>query len=754
MAARIGRDSFVYALATTSVFPLGLVGIAIQTRFLDASAFGQLAVLFFASGMMTIVLNMFILRGVQMLVWASAEDGMDVATDQPGAPSRRPRVLGTGLVLTVVVSTLAGISVYLLAEDVARLLLGSPSLRTAVIWAGASGALGAVWRFAADILRWERRSRYYGFVYVLRPALAVAISWPLLRAGHGLTGVLAATAIGTVASLMVALIASRRSYVVNLERAASKKIVLRSLPWIAVIFGLSFLHTADVYLVAQVADSEQAGLFRLASRMTVVVSYAVSAFMLAWAPLETSSLFRAAYERHGRKRVRSAFIDYYLLSGAFLVLLLSVTAAPVIDVLAPGFDEAVPLVPVTGAGFLLYGLLIVIARASEFPRRALVYGAAAIVGGAVLVMTSFVLADPLGAYGVALGNVLGALAAIAVIVGVAAPYGVAPPVDLRRTFGIVVLGGLCYAVGVPLAARTGAWQVPLAAASVVAYPLLLALTGIVTAGERRQLRAALRLGVRTGIRPRALIRGIERLPREQQRILLVTLRDHRPMRRVEVVSRLPRHELQADLVHALRTLTGAGTPGPWDTEIGALLLSTASITERDSMARRLLEIGVRPHELHVITSAFESLRAAPARAWKSAAADLGARLPSSPWPMDATAPQILGLVVRDEQPRQFAADRIGIAISALDRELIAALAALAGRSADGLTDRLLAAFLFDGADAPSAHQLWAAGVDPIEVHELELVIAAISSIPDGEWAQIAAGEDMPAPAAVSPVPSP
>jgi len=65
-----------------------------------------------------------------------------------------------------------------------------------------------------------------------------------------------------------------------------------------------------------------------------------------------------------------------------------------------------------------------------------------------------------------------------------------------------------------------------------------------------------------------------------------------------------------------------------------------------------------------------------------------------------------------------------------------ALRALARIDGDPRTDRLIAAFLFDGDARPDAEQLWAAGIDPVEVHELDVRAAAIRRMPPERWAAV------------------
>ena len=56
-----------------------------------------------------------------------------------------------------------------------------------------------------------------------------------------------------------------------------------------------------------------------------------------------------------------------------------------------------------------------------------------------------------------------------------------------------------------------------------------------------------------------------------------------------------------------------------------------------------------------------------------------------------------------------------------------------GDGASHPADRLIGAFLMGGEDAPPASQLWAAGVDPLELHELDLTFEGVRRVPQRKW---------------------
>lgn len=742
IAATMSRDTLFYTLATGAIFPIGLINAAILTRYLRTSQFGHLGLLYFASALMSVVLNLVALRGTERQVWGTGEEGVDVDQDELVEHSRRPRVLTAGVLVSFLVALLAIGAVIPLAPGISSALLGTPHLATAVVWAAISGAFGSVWRLSVNIPRFERRRTLFGAVWVLRPVLACAISWPVVALGGGVTGAMMATAIGTIASLMVCLVYSRSSFGFALDLGAAWRIIKSSAGFAAMVVGLYILHSGDVFFLSRFVDASQVGVYRLAGNLTVIISYGVSAFLLAWAPHEYSPLFRAAYDRHGKNETRMQFLTYTLMGGVLVVLLLSALATPLVGLFAVGYRKATSFVAITGAGFLAYGTFLVVARSSMVPRRYFWYGVAACLAASILGLTSFLLGRPLGGYGVAIGNITGAAAGAALFLGVAAGWGEVPPADVPRLLGILVIGGLCWFIGDPVAATAGAWTPAVKVASIALYPCLLIATRVIAPRQRRYLIAILRSSLHFRTPPEPLIARIGRLSSVERRVLVMIVRDWETPGRVSAVTGLPLAAVRRHLVAALRQLADGEPPSKQDGLIGEYLLIEGSITQRDGVARSLWELDVRPAELHQLEVTFNALRSAPAKAWATTVVDEGRELPPPPWPVDETALMIIEEAVRRNSPRDELARRLTVDRREVDRRVVGALRAIAGRRSSHQADSLIAAFLLDGTQAPPSRQLWAAGVDPLELHQLELTLIAIRSLPEDRWRRVAAQPQM------------
>jgi DNA-directed RNA polymerase specialized sigma24 family protein len=480
---------------------------------------------------------------------------------------------------------------------------------------------------------------------------------------------------------------------------------------------------------------------------------------MAWSPLEFTPLFRAAYERHGTRRVRAEFTHYYLILGVFMVLVLVALAAPIMSLFRSSYRSAEGFVAITSAGFVTYGLIMTVARNSAFPRRYLVYGVAAIVSALGLVVTSLFLGGPLGGYGVATGDIIGGFLGTAVIVTASAIWGTPPEIDIGRMAKLALVAGTCYGIAVPLASATGL-QAPLKLASVIAFLLLIFATGVIPASQRHRLWEVSRAVLLRHVRPSELTARAGELPAIDRQIVQALACERQSLGQVVAATGLAPDTVRRRLVSALRRVADIGEPSNHDLDISEYLLAEGSVTERDAIVRALEHQGVDLADLHRIELVWSALRRSGRPATALTTTGGGPRdKPRSPdlegWALDEQSLALLDDVVRSGCSSAEVADRLGVAKQLVQRRLVSALRIIAG-DADPAEDfphpgeALMAAFLFDDAARTPAAQLWAAGIDPLELHRLELARATVRRASRSNWRRLR--ERAGAEHAVEPVP--
>lgn len=640
---RVTRDTTIYIVGLLAVGPFSLVSVAVLTRVLRPGQYGDLALLLVFAGYLTTLYNTGSLHGTFMLVYGTAGGGEGDEVGESSALASTPkRALGTGVLLTVMIVSAGTAVCFVAATEIAQALLGRHGSGAVglVRWAAASAAAGSLWRLTVNVLRMERKPVRFSMFNALRPLFVVGGSVPLVLLGFGIEGALVGTTLGTLVATAACIAMAHRSYALAFSWADAREIVSRGRRVVVPVVCLFIVHNADVVLLSRFAPAHEVGIYRVASRFAAVPSYFASAFTMAWAPLERGVMFQSTYRHVGEERVRGAILTYYLLAGLTLVMLLDVTAPGLVLLAGERYRSAAPLIPLAGAGFVCYGLYIVLARVVKVDRAMFFYGAGAVLAGVLDIGLSTVTIPWLGAYGVPVAMIAGLLLACAAWLAV-----VKGLMKASLSFEARPLAGLAGAVAIAVATQAiGLRLLPgekplVLAITFAAYLAAVLLLGVVPRRHRRLLARLVRTALRRGIGSQNLGAALARLDPRQRNLLAAIERDCRPL--PELAERLGRseRELCGEYVRALRALTGVAEeePGEHDARIAAYLLSRQPEAQRDVQGRALIEDEVDGMQLMELDEAARGLRGLPREAWATLAAEQPRRefapsAPSSPVP--------------------------------------------------------------------------------------------------------------------------
>lgn len=630
--ARISRDTAIYGTAKVVPLPFSLITVAVITRYLDPSEYGRLAIAFVFASLLTHIYNLGSLQGTFMWVFGSSGDDDDGGGEEDvrarGARAGAKRqALSTGLVLTTFVAAVGSAVLAVAAAPTSELLFGSDEETAIVHWASASAALGAIWRLVINIFRFELRPRRFVVMTAARPTLVLAWTVPLVAAGHGIEGALAGTAIGTGLGIAVCLLIGRRSYARAIDLGAVKPILRTGSRYIGVIAGLWVVHNADVFMLSRYASEDDVGLYRLASRVAVGASYFVSAFTMAWAPLERTSLFQGTYKLVGRWDVRSRLVTYYFVCAFTLVLAMAVLADVLVKIAAPSYADAAKLIAPLGAGFVAYGGYVVLFRAGRIKHRLAVYSTLSVAAGGAFVGYATLLIPPYGAYGAAVSVIVTMATAAAVVVLLIRRSADPVPFEWRKLLTLFVLGGVAYA-GLRQSPQMPYGLQPVAEAAIfVAFLALLVVLRVVPLAHLRILWRIARSVTPGRQHARSLVERVAELPDEQRDAVEAVARRRLGSSAAAEALDVDVDELHVRLVAGLRALVGLGAPRPDDAEVGAYLLTDEPPAERIPMVVRLTARGVNQLDLHELETALAQLRKARPNLWPPAQPEPPVSLP-------------------------------------------------------------------------------------------------------------------------------
>ena len=614
---RLSRDTSTYLVSAVVTFFLALISIIVVTRFLTPAEFGELALLLTFAAFLTVIYNVGTLQGTFSYVFGSAgEEEVDDEADAAALGTKR-RALGTGLIGTSLLATAGTLVIVAFAPWLADHIVGHDTSPDVIVIAAVAGASGAIWRMVSNILRMERKPRSYVKLHAVRPILVVGCVIPLVATGGGVEGAILGTAIGGMLAVLVGLVVTRRSFELSFSAFDARMIVRRGRILVPVVISIWIAQNVDIYTLSWFASNDQVGLYRLANRLGAFLDYFTAALWMAWSPLRRSATFEAAVAERGKEVMGGRLLTYFLLAGTLLVLLMTVAADTLVRIAPPAYSAAAPLIPLMGAAFLSYGLLVAVYRLCDLPRKYVVYVGAAITSAAVFLASALLFVPWLGAYGAGLSVITGFLTGAAIMT-YASQHGSHPlQIEWRRIAAGVALGGGCIAIARVLGPLAGAWRPAVELVALAIFPIAVLRLGIISPEDRRAVGRVI-----SQLLPRRQQSGeiedrVRSLDPDAAFALEMVIVQRSSA--AGVADRLGTQvgEIEVRLVRSLRDV-GATTPTEQDQSIAEYLFSDLPVAERDAVAKALWEDGVDPADLHRLEHTLDQLQRVSKRTWEDA----------------------------------------------------------------------------------------------------------------------------------------
>jgi O-antigen/teichoic acid export membrane protein len=625
--AALTRDTSIYVIGAVIGFVLALVSIAVVTRFLTVAQFGQLALLLTFAAFVTIIYNVGTLQGTFVWVFGSAgeEDIADEDVESSQAGTKR-RALGTGLIITALICLGGTLIVVAAAGWFSQKLLGNPDDADLIIIAAVSGATGAMWRIVTNILRMERKPKRFVALQTVRPVLVVGGVIALTAAGMGVKGAILGTCLGGAVSVLIGLVATRRSYVLRLDRMHAKMILKRGGIFVPILISLWIAQNVDVYAVSYFTNDDRVvGLYRLAGRFGAFLDYFTAALFMAWTPLIQTPTFAAAIKSRGKEALGGKLLTYFVMVGLLLILMMTAAADFLVRIAPPAYGAAAPLIPVIGGGFLAYGLFICVYRLSAFPKKRALYVAAAIASAAVFLGSAPLLVPWLGAYGAAVCVINGFVVA-ALLLTVFSQRGPTPlDIEWLRAAKCFALAGVSLVIARVLGpAVGGTGDLGIEASGVVLYVIGLFATGVINKEDREAARRFFRLILPSRwVRSPDVEEGLRKLgPENVTALQKLIVERWTPSMLTGPLDARP-GEVESRMVALLRKLDGDSETTEHDARIGEYLFDEMTIAEHDELGRSLWEEDVDPEDMHSLESVVRKLRGLSKRSWSEAGASSG-----------------------------------------------------------------------------------------------------------------------------------
>ncbi len=637
LGTQVLRYSGIHTIGVVVSNVLTFGSVVLVANFIDPSAFGQLGLLLFLAGLMTLLFTVASKQGTMKRTFGGDDDDDDDDDDDQVSASPR-RTLGTGLVLIALVSIVGTLLTVLFAEQIAGWLLGEGSDPTLVIWAAVAGGTGAVYRVASITIWLERRPYPYIVVEASRPIITLALTVPLLISGAGLEGAIAGTAAGTALATVFALIVLRGSWQPCFFPAEAIAIYRKGAIRVPLVVSMWIVGYADVLIVSRFVSDVDLGTYTLASRAAFLAAFLPAGYRKALRPLQKTTTFRAVEDEYGVGTARGIQFGYFVLMLSGVMLAVTVFANVLVRVAPPSYADAATLIPLLALGLVAPTAYRMLNKSVKYANKRYPFIIGAVVAAGLFVGLALLLVPAIGSEGAPLAMMVAFLPP-AIFIFWRSQRGQSP---IRLPWRSILTGaGLAIAIaGIHSQLDVGGLipQVVIGIVAVGLWAVLAATLGGVPAYHRRAL-LEMTLGLagrgRGGFEP---ARGLAALPRPQRRALRRAMLGRKTApEAMEGLIEVDDGQEARLLVEALRRVAADGsTPGlpknyagltrpRRDQAIGEFLFAPGPIAQRDQIGKRLLNDGVaEAYDLHTLEATIARLRATPRAVWKHPEGSKGA----------------------------------------------------------------------------------------------------------------------------------
>ena len=285
LGVRVMRNSSVQAISLIVANVMQLVSILVVAAFLGPSEMARFGLLTFLAGLVTQVASLLVKPGTVRRTFGGGDDDDDDDDDDDVVSSSPPHTLGAGLAWAIVLGVIAAALIYIFRRPVADVLLGDPEDENLVALAGLLSGAMLVFKIC-DITLWlERRPGAFLIADTSRPLLGLVVLTAFLATGSGVEGAILGTLVGTAAAGIVGLILLSGSFEPNFDLGEIKQIILRGRYRAPIVMSFWLIQNADIFILSRFVSHDELGVYHLASRLGVVVSFLPQGFRMGMRPL-------------------------------------------------------------------------------------------------------------------------------------------------------------------------------------------------------------------------------------------------------------------------------------------------------------------------------------------------------------------------------------------------------------------------------------------------------------------------------------
>jgi len=475
---RLMSSSMLYAATGLLQQLVGFLLIPVYTRLIPPAEYGVLELLtaFLGVAMMCVTLGMS--SAINKVYHRDCE-----------TPEQRRAVLSTAMLTVLPAMLLLCAAMLALARPASALLTGSEEHAGLLRIAAASSICYSLFALVLGGFRAEERVRAYSTLSIVQFSLALVLNLTLVVGARlGVRGVLLGNLTANAGALVVGLVLLGPGRRLAFDRRLVTPLLAFGIAVVPSMLSGWVMDVSDRYLLRLFRDLDEVAQYAVGYKFGLAVQLLVTwPFQLAW-PAIAFGISR----EEGHERTYARVLTYLVLVLTFILLGVTAASTSVLPVLVgEAYVVGCTVVPIIAAAYALNALQYCVSPGIHIGGRTRALSIVAVVAAAANLVFGLLLIPSLGMIGAAWATVCAYALAVAGAIWLAQR---SHPVryEYGRLARIAAAGLVTWGVMRLASAESAGWWLIVEQAGVLlAFPLLVVLSGFVTKEERAQLAAFL-----------------------------------------------------------------------------------------------------------------------------------------------------------------------------------------------------------------------------------------------------------------------
>jgi O-antigen/teichoic acid export membrane protein len=371
-----------------------------------------------------------------------------------------------------------------LRNDVSRALFGTTDDAALIVLIAASLVPMNTARFLTETMRIRFQATHFliaAVITAIASGAAGVIGVVLFDGGPAY--VLLGIAIGSTMAAIYGFAVVSDSLHGRIWRFELRRMLAYGIPLIPSGLAAWALAFADRIILANLRDLQEVGEYAVASRLSLVLIIGSTAFLLALWPLLLSTHSENPERERATRGRTLTYLTFVLCCGALIITL---AARELLEVVAPGYDDAYKAVGPLSLGGVAYALSALLMTGILISRRTIHLAAFALLAAGVNIALNLALVPPFGFVGSAVGTAVG-YGVLAVAYYRVAQRLYRTPYEPVKVVSIVVAAALCSLLGL-LSLESLALEFVLKLVGFAAFLGLTWASGAIRGAELEELR--------------------------------------------------------------------------------------------------------------------------------------------------------------------------------------------------------------------------------------------------------------------------